>query len=155
MASICTDTLGHEYLLLASQAVHFCVIQLRFQIANKTSLCVLISLFVLYYLSSGTFLSLKSQGAKEQSSCLCVPLLTTDSPSVLNIHWNQVSLEVKDQSLCLTLSDTQGTAQGPRAINQHFLLSSNKTQRLNVFLFREELKTKHSLRRVLQLQRQE
>ena len=65
-------------------------------------------------------LSLKSQGAKEQRGCLCVPLFITDSPSALNIHWNQVNKEVKDQSPRLTLSDTQVTAQGPRTINQTF-----------------------------------
>lgn len=36
----------------------------------------------------------------------CVPLFITDSPSALNSHWNQVNREVKDQSLCLTLSHT-------------------------------------------------
>lgn len=121
MAFICPDTLEHEYFVLASQAIHFCGIQLSFQIANnKTSLCVLISIFVLCCVSSGTFINLKSQGAKEQSICLCVPLFITDSPSVLNIYWNRVNREVKAQSMGLTLSDNQDTAQGPRAINQHF-----------------------------------
>ena len=74
------------------------------------------------------FPCLKSQGAKEQSGCLCVPLFITDSPSALNSHWNQVNREVKDQALCLTLSDTWDTAQGPRPINQHFCYLQTKLQ---------------------------
>lgn len=85
MGSICTDTLEHEdFSWHLKQFLFGGVIQLSFQIANnKTSLCILIGIFVLCYVSSGTYFPAWKVKGQRNKVAACVFLY---SSQILHLH---------------------------------------------------------------------